>query len=157
MDRLDFINWVSDIIKVLQQIANCKKMRIRKTYHVICSNGNPIREVTEKYIFNIKNEWIERSLWFKCYSKWKLNMIQRIAKFSYINRTLPISLTIKDLIESLTNSYKEETGIDVVFCKEFEKSLKSKEKEDLAQKSRKTLKEQYQYLLDIADKLEKLI
>lgn len=69
-------------------------------------------------------------------------------------RTYPISLTKDDVILALKNAYKEETEIDINFSKDLKSKL-SKAEEELAKRdSRRELKSEYKYLLEIIDEIK---
>lgn len=153
-------------------------MRIRKKYYPCYQNSEA------QFIRKAIKCWVEAPKCRKIFLKWKRNFLIAVARplvlvarpcaetcmtdrycrglSSWyepldlrVQRTLPISLTVDDLIFSLKQEFKERSGIDIVFQKDLAKSLNAKEKESSIQSERKKLKEENQYLLDLIEELSK--
>lgn len=147
--------FISDIFQKWISLPIWKKCLIKWQSNFFISLTRFFLELTSKllefsYQFGVlHNDWSEAEGYTYQICAQKFFLKNKIT----IKRCLPISLTIEDVIHSLRESYKEETGIETTFSKELEKNLKPIEKEKIKQQNHKELKKQYHYFLEIADDL----
>jgi len=131
-------------------------MRIRKNFYACYDKSE------ETFIKNCLT-WIKKPLVYKIIIKYTRNCKISIIRFLSINckkndwqykRTLPISLDKKDLIESIANLYKEETGINIYFNNDLKKNINSTEQNKIINEQKNLLKKQYEYLLILLNNLK---
>lgn len=139
-------------------------MQIRERYFPAYNNS-------EEKLVKLMIDWIEKPLIYKVIIKFwrniKISIISYLKKYYLIDRSykpinnwnwsLPIFLSRQEVLSALKKEYKDRSGIEITFEKNFKKTLSSKEQELIKQEQRKILKEENGYLLDIIFKLEKTI
>lgn len=131
-------------------------MRIRKKYYA-CYNKS--ENVFVEHCLN----WISKPLFYKMIIKYSRNLkiaiirlfIKKQRSVYWQNqRTLPISLTINDLIASIANQYREETGINIYISNELKKTISNTEQYRLINEQKNILKKENEYLLAILNNLK---